>query len=144
MRLLDSKMDPIQMSKKKHCNLCDLPWKWCEHGFIHRESRKKKTQTTTKTSRSTSTSGTKTFPQRPEKCNRCGQRPPFRRYWMCAPCLLKTGATTCTSCKGPFKPEPGYTAKKPRCRYCRAARRKVKGSVWTVSSGGLPGLGKNN
>src|SRR5699024_11439096 len=37
-RLLDSKMDPIQMSKKKYCNLCDLPWKWCEHGFIHRES----------------------------------------------------------------------------------------------------------
>lgn len=130
------------MSTGLHCDLCDLPRAQCQHGLARRERRaanKAKKKASAKRATKAASSKTAAFPARPEKCSRCGQKAPQGRYWMCTACLLKTGATKCTQCKKAFKPEEGYTSRKPKCRSCRT---KGKGSVWTVASAGAPSLGK--
>lgn len=130
------------MSASAHCELCDLPRAQCQHGLARRQRRaankQKRAAAATPANKGTANSPSG-FPARPAKCARCGQRAPQGRYWMCADCLLKTGAKRCARCKKAFKPEEGYEAKKPKCRSCR---KKGRGSVWVVGSAGSPGLGK--
>lgn len=104
-----------------------------------KRAAKRKRAVPAKTAKKVSSPSTAAFPARPEKCTRCGQKAPQGRYWMCSACLLKTGARKCSQCKKAFKPEDGYTAKKPKCRSCR---KRGKGSVWIVASAGAPSLGK--
>ena len=130
------------MATSVHCDLCDLPQSFCQHGLALRQGRVAKKKTKPALGSQVKVSAAKKgpgFPRRPDKCIRCGEKAPQGRYWMCTRCLLRTGAAQCSLCKKAFKTETGLPSKKSKCRSCRMKR---KGSAWVVASAGSPGLGK--